>query len=585
MCVHRPIITTIQRAIGTPTAARATCAALLVLALAVVPAQAARRSAPPRPLTIAGSPGAGAPPPYIQHFNLFQGYSAQPDAITYSAIYEPLYIFDNGTVQVIPWLASGYKWSNSGKTVTFTIRHGVTWSDGVPMTARDVYYTYGVLTRQLARKSAAGDINGLWTPGSLSEAQSVTMPGPDLVAITFKRVDYTRLTNWNGFFAQSWVLPEHIWSHIKDPFTFPNANPVGTGPFTQVKQFSSTSFDLGKNPYYWQKGKPAIDTIRILGFTSNDAANLAIEAGQVDWTGTLIPHADRVFEARDPQHYHINYATPYANQLIVNCVHYPYSLPALRQALSMAINRQVLDVNGNYGYAPPWDIVGLPRALMQGWRDPGIPDTLAQYNLPAAKALLLKNGFTYKGSQLIDPKGHPVTMEFLPTFNALEGVILSQFFTALSINVNLKQLQFAVYFDLINRGKFDVVDSWGFGLGPTPYHIYAPYFRKSFVYPIGMAIQTGYDPGRWWDPQMEDLFKRFPLMSDPAQQKLLGYQMQRIFVANLPMIPTVGYVIASNYSTLYYTGFPTTEDNYAAAQPIGFDSDSQLILTRLRPVQ
>ena len=489
------------------------------------------------------------------------------------------------TNQIIPWLATSYKWSNGGRTVTFTIRQGVKWSDGVPMTARDVYYTYAILTKAMAKKSPSqGDLNGLWNSGSYNAAQSVTQPTANTVAITFKSADYNRLTNWNGFAASSWVLPEHIWANIKDPLSWPDANPVGTGPYLVVKNFTSNSMDLGANPYYWQKLGP--DTIRVINYSSNDAASLALEAGQLDWYGSnLIPRVQTTFVARDPQHFHYFYPPIFAFQLEINCLKYPYSLPVFRQALSMAVNRQALDINANYGYAPPADITGLPPSLLKdGWRDPSIPNTLGTYNLPAAKALLLKNGFTYNGSQLIDPKGKPVTMDLIPTFTPTEGPILEQNFSALGIKVNLRMLQSTVFFDLNNKGQFDVLDGWGFGLGPTTFHIYAPYFRKADMYPIGTAIQSGSNWGRWWIPTMEKLFNEFPTVQDVAKQKQLGFQMEKIFVDNLPVIPTVMSPVPEVYSTRNFTGFPSAANNYAAGQPIAYSSDSEYILTRIRPV-
>src|ERR1019366_940786 len=57
-----------------------------------------------------------------------------------------------------PWLASSYAWTNANKTLTFTIRSGVKWSDGVPFSAADVLYTFNLL-----KKYPALDLNAVWT--------------------------------------------------------------------------------------------------------------------------------------------------------------------------------------------------------------------------------------------------------------------------------------------------------------------------------------------------------------------------------------------------------------------------------------
>ena len=93
---------------------------------------------------------------------------------------------------------------------------------------------------------------------------------------------------------------------------------------------------------------------------------------------------------------------------------YPYSLVPFRQAVSMAINRSDVSKLGEYGYAPPTDAIGL-NGIFPSWvTDPAVKaeaKRLATYNPDAAKKLLTENGFTYKGSKLIDPKGNPVAFE------------------------------------------------------------------------------------------------------------------------------------------------------------------------------
>ena len=54
------------------------------------------------------------------------------------------------------------------------------------------------------------------------------------------------------------IVPEHIFSKVEQPETFSNPNPVGTGPFTEILKFDQQVWDLGRNPFYWQEGKPMV---------------------------------------------------------------------------------------------------------------------------------------------------------------------------------------------------------------------------------------------------------------------------------------------------------------------------------------
>jgi peptide/nickel transport system substrate-binding protein len=99
-----------------------------------------------------------------------------------SMIYEPLIQFDILRPGVTrPWLASAYAWSNGGKTLTFTIRKGVKWQDGTPLTSADVAYTFGLIKAQTALNT-----NGIMF-------DSVTAPSPDSVVMSFAAPAYTQL--------------------------------------------------------------------------------------------------------------------------------------------------------------------------------------------------------------------------------------------------------------------------------------------------------------------------------------------------------------------------------------------------------
>ena len=105
-------------------------------------------------------------------FNLSDiGYSLGP-------VYEPLMFVNTlQSAKTTPWLATATAWTNGNKTLTFTIRNGVKWSDGKPMTAADVVFTFNLL-----KKFKALDLNAVW-----SVLSSVTQKGSDQVVMTFKQ--------------------------------------------------------------------------------------------------------------------------------------------------------------------------------------------------------------------------------------------------------------------------------------------------------------------------------------------------------------------------------------------------------------
>ena len=218
-----------------------------------------------------------------QNFNPFIQSSAASLLGATSLIYEPL-LQANAIKpgQYYNLLATGYTWSNGGKSITFTIRPGVKWSDGTPMTAADVAFTYNLLKKY-------PDVNNTGLAvGSVSSCGNK-------VTLNFSSPQYANLQNIAG---QTYIVPESIWSKVGDPGKYADPNPVGTGPYT-VTQFSSQGLTLKANPNYWG-GKPAVGTVQFPAYASANTALSALQTDQLHWAGNFIPGVQQAFEAGTP---------------------------------------------------------------------------------------------------------------------------------------------------------------------------------------------------------------------------------------------------------------------------------------------
>jgi peptide/nickel transport system substrate-binding protein len=549
-------------------AAQAAAGAALISAAVVVPAHAARTHAAMQPLVVAYGPTSS----FVRNFNPFNFTSVDP--FTQSGVFEPLYVVTDVNGKQIPWLATSYKYSDGLKTLTFTIRQGVKWSDGQPFTAKDVYFTI-----MLGKKSAALDKVGFNT----GDVTSVTMPASNQVAIHFKTADSTRFEN---LVNNLYIVPEHIWSKVKDPVNFLNPNPVGTGPFTQVANFSPQGFDLGRNPYYWQKEQ--VSAIRVPAYNGNDGADVAIEAGNVDWGTVFLPNVQKTFVARDSQHNHFNIQPFSTEMLMVNNTEYPLSLPAFRKALSVDLNRQAFNVAAWFGQNAPTDITGL-KGTWSSWIDPSISNTLAQYNPAAARTMLLKAGFTYKNGHLTDPKGKPVSLSIIVNQGYTDYIAVSQVmeqsFKALGIDFSIRLLQGSTVTSDEQEGKFQLLLNLP-STGATPYFFYHDQLSaasNNFA-PIGTAVPGGSNWGRYKNSNVDQLLAQFRHTNDQAQQKSIMSNIEKIFVNDLPYIPLNAGTVGYEYNTQRYTGFPTPSDPYASGANWR-SPDRLVVLTHLKPAQ
>jgi peptide/nickel transport system substrate-binding protein len=557
-------------------------AAALLVALAVQ--GAAAKTAGPSAAS-AGHPclvmtGSGDPA-FTKNFNPFTATGLPSGAFVKGAFYEPLIVTTAaGGGHQYPWLARSWNWSNGNKTLTLQVAQGVKWSDGKPLTAADVVYT---LTAGKQDKTL--DQIGLYRPGS--NIASVKAKGASAVVINLKTPDSQFIAaNLNTVF----VIPKHVWSKVSDPATFTNPNPVGTGPFTKIARFTTQDYVFNKNPSYWQAGAPKIPCVEYLQATSNDAALLLIQSGQVDWTHNFVPNVESAYVAKDKQHYHAFYATTaYPIGLMLDTSVYPYSLPVLRKAISMAIDRNSVSKLGEYGYAPPTDAIGL-NGLFPTWvTDPKVKTQakqLAAYNPNAAKKLLTDSGFTYKGSQLIDPKGNPVSIDPHVISGWSDWVASLQIITKnlrdIGIDSQTKlEPGWNEWFPNAASTKFPTL-LWQGGSQGSPYgYFFAMMAQNAYIPPGQDATLTG-NWIHYQNAQATSLLNKWKVTLDKASQQKLATQLQQIWLDQLPMVPLFIGPRWSTYSTKYFHGFTSPKNFYTDPIFTQFP-DNVVAFTRIAP--
>jgi peptide/nickel transport system substrate-binding protein len=536
--------------------------AMLALAGTLIPAggtSAQRAHAAPRYLTTYQN----FKTTMVRNFNVFNPAGRMD--FTDFGIYEPLMIVNIPPAKdskIFPWLATSYAWSNGNKTLTFTMRAGVKWSDGVPFTAQDVAFTFNY-----GKQYAVADQQGLWArPAQLT---SVTASG-DKVIFNLTSVNTTifrKIANLNL------IIPQHIWSRVSNPSTFENANPVGSGPFTQVTNFTPQGFTLARNPYYWQK--MSFDGIHVPSFTDNNAALIANANGELDQTGNFIPSCEKAYAAKDAAHFVCDYTTVGPVGLWFNDQQYPFSMPEFRKALSNAINRPQIYTIAEYGYEPPSDALGV-AGPWPSWMDPSLAaqaKAMAAYDPAKAQAQLKTVGFTYKGNRLYDPKGKQVTL----TLNVINGwsdwvlavQIIQRNLQAIGIEAKVNLTTQPLWFDQVYKGTaqggnghlhwVNTFDSpYGYFFGIVSQESYAPIGVNA-----GLSGQTNYE--RFVSKESTALLKQFRETSDAATKKKLMYQVEALWLKDLPMIPLVYAADWSTYSTRHFTGWPTNANRYTSS--------------------
>lgn len=515
--------------------------------------------------------------PWQRDFSPFSGTARESAR---GGIYEPLMIMSVVVQKPIPWLATAYKWTNGAKSLVITIRDGVKWSDGQPFTAKDV-----VFTMTYGKVDPAADQIGY--SGTASNIASVKQTGPSEVTINFKKTNVTVLQPILGGIR---IIPEHVWASIKTPGKTIVTNPVGTGPFTEVRSFSGQEYVLGKNTSYWQAGKPAVDCLRFPAYSGNDPENLATIKGDVDLAANFLPKIENVYTPRDPAHFHYFFSTTgnTATGLFYNVEKYPWSLVGFRKAVSMALNRSVISRIGQYGYSPPADATGIGLAF-PSWLDKSVAQeaaALVTYNPTKSRQMLTDLGFKLVDKQLMDPKGKPVRMELRVIGGWTDWVgsmkLVQKYMKDIGIDAALKlDPSFGSWATPTEAG---LVAHFHWVNGTDPYgYFYSIMHTKSYV-KTGVSAATSSNWSRYTNVQASTLLDQFTQTTDEAQQHAIMAKIEKIMVTDLPFIPVFVNPRWYEYNTTRFTGFPTKDNEYAAG-PFYAYPDKALVLNRVTPVK
>ncbi|MET9022970.1 ABC transporter substrate-binding protein [Actinopolymorpha sp. NPDC004070] len=505
------------------------------------------------------------------NFNPYAPASGQ----TAGAIWEPLIYVNTLTGKEKPWLATGYKWSSDRKELTFTTRSGVKWTDGKPFTAKDVAYTFNA-----AKANDALDSYALWGEGVLD---SVTAVNDSTVKFRFKRVSTSSFYYIAG---QTWILPEHVWSKVKDPVKEMMRKPVGTGPYT-IGSCTPQAVTYTKNTKYWQKGKPKVDKVLYPAFVDNQPANRYLAQGKGDWGGQFVPNIDNYWVAKDKAHRKYWYP-PSGNVYIgINSAKPYLGDKRVRQALSFAVDRDKVSSDAMYGYQPPANQAAIPTPTFKDWLDQAAVSKY-DYGFDPAKVAsrLQAAGFT-KGpdGMFKTPDGKPFKLSIINNGGFTDWVAAVQVLTAsfkkAGIAVEALNLNGNEYNRRLSQGQFDLA-YMSASSGPTPYYELRDVLYGAYAKPVGQDTSRNYE--RWKNPATDALIRQYDTLTDQQAQIGVIKKLEQVMLDQVPVIPVTQSVSWSQMDSTRFTNWPSKQNPYANPAPYAAP-DWGVVLLNLEPVQ
>ena len=488
---------------------------------------------------------------------------------------EELYYINSLTGHMTPWLATAFQWSGGNKVLTWTIRKGVKWSNGQPMTAADVAFTFNLI-----KKNPAIDLNSID-----SLLQSVTQTGPYTVQMSFNA---PAVTEFYYVADQVSIVPQSVWKSVKNPLTYIDSNPVGTGPYL-VGSCTAQNISYVKNQHYWQPGLPKIDKVEVPAFLSNTPANEELANGQAQWGGQYIPNIQTFYLDRNPNYR--QWQPPVGvNGIYINTQAGLLSNVAVRRAMAYGINRPKITQIAEGGEVPPANQAAVLLPQQQAWYNTSLASKYNYYNYNPAMAIsiLKKAGFKRgPGGIFQNSAGKPLAFTLICVGAYADQVAggqeVARELSQIGIKLTQENLSSTTHSADLASGHFDL----GYG-GPPQLSTDGPYgILRGLLYspnsaPIGKQASSDYE--RFGSPAEDALFNKLSTITSVAQQEQIVKQLEAPMLNDVPFLPLMDAVAQNEYNAGFATGWPTAANPYANPSPTT-QPDEGFVLLHLVPTK
>src|SRR6478672_3798645 len=412
----------------------------------------------------------------VDSLNPFVGIQS-PSYEMWGLTYDYLVGYSMTDMSPSPDLATKWTTSSDGKTWTFTVRKGVKFSDGVPLTASDVAYTFNrVLHGKTEQASWISYLNGV---------TKITAPNATTVVMKLKAPSATLPL------LPIPIVPEHVWKNVSESAvkTYPaepsNGKPVvGEGPFRLVQGTANGStFKFEANPNYWG-GRPHVDEVNFQFYKNDDSAIQALLKGEVDFVENITSalavkklQGDAGITAHDgnsPGFEEIAFNTGSVDLKSGKPIGNPNPAmldPKFRHALGYAVNTDQLVQKVYQGAGLPGTTIVPPSYKRYHWEPPA--GQKMSFDLAKAGQLLDAAGYK-KGPDGLRtmPNGKPIgtlrldaRSDSTTSLNAMD--YFKSWLSQLGIKAQVSTPSSNQLTDIILKGNFDAF-AWGWFVEPDP---------------------------------------------------------------------------------------------------------------------
>jgi peptide/nickel transport system substrate-binding protein len=421
--------------------------------------------------------------------------------------------------------------SRDGRVITYHLRAGVRWQDGVPVTARDVVWTlHAILDDRNPVRSRAGYERVARADALDDRTVRVTLKEPWAPAVA---------TLFSYGTAPQYVLPAHILERDAnlEQSAF-SSHPVGNGPYRFVSWARGDHLVYEPNPAYW-RGAPKITRIDIRIIPDPGTNFTLLQSGELDWN--LLSPSQRASLGKPAQLDFRTVPLALVAGIAINTTHPPLDDVRVRRAIAASIDRESISKKITFGRYP---LVDTAQPLWSWARDPSVHEP--GYDPAAADRLFDAAGWRRGADGVRVKSGKPLALTYVQFPESGTGVRTATFvqseLTARGLRVTIKSLSNAQLF--LPKSQGGTLANGGFDLAYVPWPMGADP-DDSFL--LSCAGNANYM--RWCDPQVEALERRAVVAPSRDERKRLYAQIERRVADAEPLI----YLFNPSYSYAYRT--------------------------------
>jgi len=511
------------------------------------------------------------------------------------------------TGETLPALAESWDISEDGLQIVFTLREGLKWSDGQPLTAEDVVFTYNELIFNEQIPTGARDVLRIGKNKQLPQVRQL-----DDLQVEFTIPEPFAPFLLNTGFA---ILPAHILrptlqekdeqGRLKFLSTWgldtPLENIVVNGPYKLKEYVPSQRLIFEKNPYYWEKDEagnqlPYTDRIVWAIVESQPTATIQFRSGSLD-SLAITPQYFSLLKREEKQgnftiyngglmygtrffFFNLNRGSRNGKPLVDPIKSRWFNNVKFRQAVAYAVDRQRMVVNIYRG-------LGQPQHSQISFQSPFYNQNVKtyDYNPEKAKKLLLEAGFKYDDAgDLLDDRGNRVT--FILNTNAgnvlreAMGTQIKQDLKNIGIEVNFRPIAWNTLINRLDSIEFESA-LLGFGGLNEPNSAFNLWNVDGNVHMFNQKATAGTDPvtGRVvadWEQEINDLYIQGAQELDFEKRKAIYDRTQEIVAEQLPFIYLINAyslgAVRNNIQTIEYSALGGPFWNIEQLQDTSFSS-------------